>query len=207
MKLTSLGYNVAGHLYAHPSTHAYCEALSSKVPTVKPKLSCRSCRLAPPIHTGSRSDTEPQRLAHRGSIQAAAASISLHHHPQHVRISSTLVEKCLTFEFDEEDKSEDWAPQRAMAYRVANGIPASSSSVASLIFIKGGQGGYLTETRNGSYIYDGPPARFHEWEFRTRMKVQGRTDQQYPTAMSHVIEGLRGDAFLIAQEISFQCIH
>ena len=36
------------------------------------------------------------------------------------------------------------------------------------------------------------------------MKVQGRTDQQYLTAMSHVIEGLRGDAFLtflIAQEI------
>ena len=33
------------------------------------------------------------------------------------------------------------------------------------------------------------------------MKVQGRTDQQYLTAMSHVIEGLRGDAVLIAQEI------
>ena len=67
--------------------------------------------------------------------------------------------------------------------------------------MRDGQGGYLTETRNGSYIYDGSPARFHEWEFRTRMKVQGRTDQQYLTAMSHVIEGLRGDAFLIAQEI------
>ena len=52
-----------------------------------------------------------------------------------------------------------------MAYRVANGIPASSSFVASLLFIKDGQGGYLTETRNGSYIYDGNPSRFHEWEF------------------------------------------
>ena len=33
------------------------------------------------------------------------------------------------------------------------------------------------------------------------MKVQGRTDQQHLTAMSHVIEGLRGDTFPIAQEI------
>ena len=33
------------------------------------------------------------------------------------------------------------------------------------------------------------------------MKVQGRTDQQYLTAMAHVVEGLKGDAFLIAQEI------
>ena len=33
------------------------------------------------------------------------------------------------------------------------------------------------------------------------MKAQGRTDQQYPTAMSYAIEGLRGNAFLIAQEI------
>ena len=33
------------------------------------------------------------------------------------------------------------------------------------------------------------------------MKVRGRTDQQYLTAMAHVVEGLKGDAFLIAQEI------
>ena len=33
------------------------------------------------------------------------------------------------------------------------------------------------------------------------MRVQGRTEQAYLTAMSHVIEGLRGDAFLVAQEI------
>ena len=31
--------------------------------------------------------------------------------------------------------------------------------------------------------------------------MQGRKEQQYLTAMAHVIEGLRGDAFLIAQEI------
>ena len=33
------------------------------------------------------------------------------------------------------------------------------------------------------------------------MKVQGRTDQQYLTAMSHIIEGLKGDALLVAQAI------
>ena len=33
------------------------------------------------------------------------------------------------------------------------------------------------------------------------MQVQGRTDQQYLTAMTNVIQGLRGDAVLVAQEI------
>ena len=67
--------------------------------------------------------------------------------------------------------------------------------------MRDGQSGYITETRYGSYIYDGSPAKYHEWECRTRVKVEGRTDQQYLTAMTNVIQGLKGDAVLVAQEI------
>ena len=88
-----------------------------------------------------------------------------------------------------------------MTNRIVNSSPASSSVVASLLFRKDERLGYRAETRNGSYIYGGSPANFHEWVFRTRMQVQGRTDQQYLTAMTNVIQGLKGDAVLVAQEI------
>ena len=88
-----------------------------------------------------------------------------------------------------------------MTNRIVNSSPASSSVVASLLFRKDERLGYRAETRNGAYVYSGSPADFHEWMFRTRMQVQGRTDQQYLTAMAHIIEGLKGDAILVAQEI------
>ena len=32
------------------------------------------------------------------------------------------------------------------------------------------------ETRSGSYIYSGDPANFHDWEFRTRMRLRSYED-------------------------------
>ena len=49
----------------------------------------------------------------------------------------------------------------------------------------------------------GDAASFHEWEFRTRLRIAGRTADQYIEAMSKVCDGLRGDAFVAAQEVAF----
>ena len=59
------------------------------------------------------------------------------------------------------------------------------------------------ETRKGAHIYCGNAASFHEWEFRTRLRIAGNTGDQYIEPMSKVCDGLRGDAFVAAQEIGF----
>ena len=60
----------------------------------------------------------------------------------------------------------------------------------------------LSETRGGSYIFNGDAASFHEWGFRTRLRLKGCVGKdvgRYVEAMSKVIDGLRGDALTIAQ--------
>ena len=49
----------------------------------------------------------------------------------------------------------------------------------------------------------GDAASFHEWEFRTRLYIAGKTGDQYIEAMSKVCAGLRGDAIIAAQEAGF----
>ena len=60
------------------------------------------------------------------------------------------------------------------------------------------------ETKSGSYIYYGDAASFHEWEFRTRLRVKGKKEEYYAEAMSKVVDGLRGDAFVIAQQVGLE---
>ena len=48
-------------------------------------------------------------------------------------------------------------------------------SIAGLRFGADGRGGALStphETKSGSYIYSGDPAGFHDWEFRTRLRIR-----------------------------------
>jgi hypothetical protein len=77
----------------------------------------------------------------------------------------------------------------------------TSSAVSSVLFSRGGDRHEVT--KSGSYIYHGDAAQYHEWEFRTRLKVRaaGIDDERYAEAMSKVIDGLRGDAFIIAKEV------
>ena len=77
----------------------------------------------------------------------------------------------------------------------------TSSAVASVLFSRGGVGHQVT--KSGSYIYHGEPADFHEWEFRTelRVKAAGTDPTQYAEVMSRVVDGLRGEAFITAKEI------
>ena len=77
----------------------------------------------------------------------------------------------------------------------------TSSAVASVLFTRGGDGHQVT--KSGSYIYHGEPANFHEWEFRTelRVKAAGNDPTQYAEVMSRVVDGLRGEAFITAKEL------
>ena len=47
---------------------------------------------------------------------------------------------------------------------------------------------------------------FHEWEFRTRLRIASKTGDHYIEAMSKVCDGLRGDAFVAAQEVGFDSL-
>ena len=76
----------------------------------------------------------------------------------------------------------------------------ASSAVSSVLCLRDAAGNHA-ETRTGAYIYYGHAACFHEWEFRTRIRVAGKTGDQYIEAMSKVCDGLRGDAFVAAQEV------
>ena len=55
----------------------------------------------------------------------------------------------------------------------------------------------------GTKIYFGDAASFHEWAFRTRFRIAGKTGDQYVEATSKVCDGLRGDASVAAQEVGF----
>ena len=77
----------------------------------------------------------------------------------------------------------------------------TSSAVASVLFTRGGDRHEVT--KSGSYIYHGDASQYHEWEFRTRLRVKaaGRDPERYADVMSKVVDGLRGDAFIIAKEV------
>ena len=59
------------------------------------------------------------------------------------------------------------------------------------------------ETCIGEYIYYGDAAIIHAWEFRTRLYIAGKNGDHCIEAMSKVCDGLRGDAFIAAQEAGF----
>ena len=81
-----------------------------------------------------------------------------------------------------------------------------SSAVASVLYSRGPDKHEVT--KSGSYIYDGAASTFHEWEFRTRLRVKaaGDEDVKYAEAMSKVVDGLRGDAFIVAKELGLEKI-
>ena len=60
------------------------------------------------------------------------------------------------------------------------------------------------ETKPGSYVFDGSPSRFHQWEFYTKLKITSTKKDDKPAAMAKVIEGLRGEASNVAMDIGFE---
>ena len=80
-----------------------------------------------------------------------------------------------------------------------------SPAVSSVLHLRDAAGNHA-ETRTGVYIDCGDAASFHEWEFRTRLRITGKSGDQHIDAMSKVCDGLRGDAFVAAQEVGFNTL-
>ena len=57
------------------------------------------------------------------------------------------------------------------------------------------------ETRNGAFVYDEAPGKFHEWEFRTMVKWQSSEEHKRLQSLSTIVDGLRGEAARIAMDI------
>ena len=49
-------------------------------------------------------------------------------------------------------------------------------------------------------IDNGDTASFHDWEFRTRLRIAGKSGDQHIEAVSKVCDGLRGDALVASKE-------
>ena len=77
-----------------------------------------------------------------------------------------------------------------------------SSAVSSVLFSRGEN--LHQETKGGSCVYWGNASNFHEWEFRTRPRVAGKKSEPYVEAIFKVVDGLRGDAFVVAQEVGLE---
>ena len=75
-----------------------------------------------------------------------------------------------------------------------------SSSVASVLFSHSTHE-RLEQTKSGAYVYKGDASSFHEWEFRTCLRVNGVAEEKYAETVSKISEGLRGDAFTVVQEL------
>ena len=87
----------------------------------------------------------------------------------------------------------------------AHCVAMASSAVSSVLYLRDA-GGNHSGTRTGACIYHGDAASFHEWEFRTRLRIASKTGDDYIEAMSKVYDGLRGDAFVAAQEVGFDSL-
>ena len=62
--------------------------------------------------------------------------------------------------------------------------------------------------KHGTFIFDGTPSQFHEWEFRTRAKYAGLVaagkDDDCKALGARVLEGLRDDAYLVARDFGIE---
>ena len=63
-----------------------------------------------------------------------------------------------------------------------------------------------TSTKDGIFIFNGQPSDFHEWEFRTLMRVNGTNPDDLPNLASRIIQGLRDDAFLTATDLGIEVL-
>ena len=56
-------------------------------------------------------------------------------------------------------------------------------------------------TRSEIPIYDGEATGYHDWEFRTSLRLDCTAQEDRRNTMSSIVEGLRGDAADIARDI------
>ena len=78
-----------------------------------------------------------------------------------------------------------------------------SFAVSSVLF-SASQEHHYKETKQGTYVYNGDAANFYEWEFRTKLRCANKHGEHYTDAVSKLVDGIRGDAFVVAQEVGME---
>ena len=66
----------------------------------------------------------------------------------------------------------------------------SLHTIPSILYAQGE--GAKREVQTDSYIYCGEANHYHEWEFMTRRRIQGKMDDAYIGEMLKIINGLQG---------------
>ena len=61
--------------------------------------------------------------------------------------------------------------------------------------------GYHNENRGGYIIYSGDAMKFHEWEFKTRMRVRTAKAEDRLKVVQEIVDSLRGEAASIAMDL------
>ncbi len=59
----------------------------------------------------------------------------------------------------------------------------------------------LDETRQGFFAYAGEPHLFHEWVFRTEMRMAASKDEDVAQTVARIVDALKGDALTVAMSI------
>ncbi len=87
----------------------------------------------------------------------------------------------------------------------------ATSAVSSVLYTN--EAATYELTKSGKYVYWGDATSYYEWEFRTRLSILSTKKDFYQDAVAEIGEGLRGDAFVVAQEVglrstnsSMQCV-
>ena len=60
---------------------------------------------------------------------------------------------------------------------------------------------YHNENRGGCIIYSGDATKFHEWEFKTRMRVKTAKAEDRLKGVQEIVDSLRGEAASIAMDL------
>ena len=66
--------------------------------------------------------------------------------------------------------------------------PSGSSSAVTAVLFARGNDTLHQETKQGSYIFSGEAGKFHEWEFRTKLRSRGKRGDFYSDAVSRITE-------------------
>ena len=67
----------------------------------------------------------------------------------------------------------------------------ASSAVSTVLFVHNEVGNQACNKYWRLHLQWRSAASFHEWEFRTRLRIAGKTGDQYIEAMSKVCDGLQ----------------
>ena len=121
------------------------------------------------------------------------------HDPQLVRTAQQR--KTLAGFRQRTEKEHLLATEWSISFQFHCGAMATSA-VSSVFYLHDAAGNHA-ETRTGGHVKYGDAASFHEWEFRTRLRIAGKSGDQHIEPMSKVCDGLRGDAFVAAHDVGF----